>query len=88
MSNLVTIKKMNRVLTIDVNNVDMYLKEGYDQIDDKGQVVKAATGGKMVSIGEHNAALLQIKELKEELKAMEEENIRLAKQARGNQNKN
>lgn len=84
---LVTVKKMNRVLTVDANNVDSYLRDGYDQIDEKGQIVKPATGGKMISLPEHNAALVKIAELREEIKVLEEENIRLdklVKQLKGN----
>lgn len=100
MSNLVTVQKMNRVITVDVNMVDQYLREGYDQVED-GKIVKHATGGKDVSLAEYNKLLVKIKELeenssqsqvadlKEEIKVLEAENDRLdklVKQLKGQQN--
>lgn len=57
------VKKRNRVLTVNDQSVASYLKEGYDQVDDKGKILKPATGGKSVTLKEYNAALQKIKEL-------------------------
>jgi hypothetical protein len=61
------VKKGNRVLTVMEQAVPSYLKQGYDEIDDKGEVVQRATGGRFVPIGEHNKALDEIERLKAEL---------------------
>lgn len=59
------VKKSNRILTVNDNAVETYLQRGYDQIDDKGKVIKRATGGRMVPLSEHNAVLDQLEELKD-----------------------
>ncbi|MFC4075226.1 hypothetical protein [Salinithrix halophila] len=61
------VKKANRVLTVSDSSVPSYLQQGYDQINDKGKVVKRATGGRSVPISELNKALDEIERLKEEL---------------------
>lgn len=58
------VKKANRVLTVQGNEVTSYLKEGYDQIDENGEVLKRATGGRNVSLAEHNKVLDELDELK------------------------
>lgn len=72
-------RKDNRVVSINEEFVDSYLLRGYDLIGDNGEVEKSATGGKEVSVEEHNKALQQITDLKAEVKVLEDENIRLDK---------
>ncbi|WP_017379744.1 hypothetical protein [Paenisporosarcina sp. TG-14] len=62
------VKKSNRVLTVDENAVEAYLKQGYDKVDDKGKVLKKAIAGKSVSAAEHNKVIEENDKLKEDLK--------------------
>ncbi|MBU9711067.1 hypothetical protein [Evansella tamaricis] len=58
------IKKGNRVLTVKEERLSSYLKQGYDQVDEKGEVVKRATGGKTISLGEYNKVVDELEKLK------------------------
>lgn len=76
------VRKKNRVLTVSDSAVAVYLKEGYDEIDDSGEIVKRATGGKTISLADHNKALDKIKELEANqddsaLEALKKENTAL-----------
>lgn len=73
------VKKANRVLTVDESVVPSYLKDGYDQVDDKGKVIKRATGGRTVSISEYNTVAKELEELKAENKKLKAENTKLKK---------
>lgn len=64
------VKKANRVLTVSKEAVSSYLKDGYDEIDEKGEVIKRATGGKTVSLAEYNKALEENETLKSEIKKL------------------
>ncbi|GAF14922.1 phage protein [Bacillus sp. JCM 19046] len=86
----VNVIKGNRLLTISEDRLNAFLEQGYDQVDSKGEVVKRATGGKNVSIGEYNKLLDQLEEakgseglenLKEENKKLKAENTKLKKEA-------
>jgi cell shape-determining protein MreC len=91
------VRKENRQLTVQDDVVESYLAEGYDQIDLEGNVVKRATGGRMVPLAEFNKVLealeaadvekleQKIKDQQEEIKVLENENDRLTKQLRNNQ---
>lgn len=61
----VRVKKGNRVLRVSETVLKKYLSNGYDQIDDKGNIVKEATGGKSISIKEYNKLKQELEELKE-----------------------
>lgn len=77
------LKKSNRVVDVKDEFADSYLKRGYDQIDDKGNVVKHATGGRTVSLPEYNKVIDENSLLKkqiEESKLITDENSRLKKQ--------
>ena len=67
----VKVKRRNRVLTVDKYDVNTYLQQGYDQLDDAGKVAKRATGGRTVSLAEHNKALEKIDELKAKLEELD-----------------
>lgn len=68
------VKRANRILTVNDKLVDDYLERGYDEIDDKGKVLKAGKGGnvdaktakKLEAVEKANAKL---KEENEALKA-------------------
>lgn len=56
--------KGNRILDVDAGRVEAYLKQGYNEVDDTGKVVKRATGGRLVSLQEHNKVLAELEALK------------------------
>lgn len=67
---MATVSNGKRTLTVEESTVDVYLKQGYDQVelseDEKSYVVvKRATGGKQVSYAEYVEVLEQLEELKE-----------------------
>ncbi|PEE04602.1 hypothetical protein [Bacillus pseudomycoides] len=70
MSNVVKVKRLNKVLNIEKDFLPSYLNDGFDQINDEGKVVKRATGGRNISVSEHNAALDRIEELEAELESL------------------
>lgn len=61
MANTVKIRKGNRVISISESQKASYLVRGYDVIDEKtGEITEHATGGKTVSIAEHNEVLKKL----------------------------
>lgn len=91
--------KGNRIIEVKDEQVSGYLSRGYDEIDSEGKVIQHATGGRKVSLAEFNKVVTeleelkakggseQINDLKEEIKVLEEENLRLdkmVKQLKGN----
>lgn len=83
---LVRIKKANKVMLIDRNLLTIKLNEGYDQVDEDGNVLKRATGGRTVSLPEHNKVLEELETLKnasddnEELTKLQEDFEELKKE--------
>jgi len=73
------VKKANRILTVSETEVNKYLQQGYDQIDDKGKVIKRATGGRMVPIAEYNRVLVENEKLKAELEELQKKEKKGAK---------
>jgi len=73
------VKKANRILTVSETEVNKYLQQGYDQIDDKGKVIKRATGGRMVPIAEYNRVLDENEKLKAELEELQKKEKKGAK---------
>lgn len=84
----VKVRKGNRIVTVSDALVDGYLKRGYDQVDESGDVVKLATGGKEVSVAEHNAALGEIEALKEEIALLKEKAVEFAERGKALQAEN
>jgi len=73
LSNAVKIRKKNRILHVETSRLEGFLSQGYDQIDDEGKVIKLATGGRTVSLPEHNKVIEQNDKLKEENKSLKAE---------------
>lgn len=83
MSKSVKMKKKNRILDVESSRAASFLMQGYDQIDENGEIVKRATGGRSVSLAEYNKTLEelealkasdsseQLKEAKKEIKSLE-----------------
>ncbi|WP_242227173.1 hypothetical protein [Bacillus cereus group sp. BfR-BA-01315] len=67
MSNTVKVKRLNKVLNIEKDFLESYLNDGFDQISEEGKIIKRATGGRNVTVSEHNAALDRIEELEKEI---------------------
>ena len=84
MSNSVKVKKKNRVLEVSMDRLAGFLNQGYDQINTDGAVIKHATGGRTVSLPEHNKVLEALEALKlsqgdgEEFEKLQEAHQRLA----------
>ncbi|PGX01669.1 hypothetical protein COE40_19060 [Bacillus cereus] len=67
MSNTVKVKRLNKVLNIEKDFLPSYLNDGFDQINEDGKIIKRATGGRNISVQEHNQALDKIDKLEAEL---------------------
>lgn len=80
MSNVVKVKRLNKTLNIDEGRLESYLRDGYDQIDEQGNIVTRATGGREVSLAEYNKALDENDHLKEENKKLKSEVSKLKKE--------
>lgn len=78
-------RKGNRVIHVNEGRVKSFLAQGYDQINEKGEIVKRATGGRTVNIAEYNAVVEElealkangVKELTAEIEALKKENATL-----------
>lgn len=81
MSNVVKVKRLNKTLNIDKDRLASYLLDGYDQIDEEGNIVTRATGGRNVSLAEYNKALDEKDELEKENKKLKSEVAKLKKEA-------
>ncbi|MGG1339888.1 hypothetical protein ABE244_04700 [Bacillus toyonensis] len=67
MSNVVKVKRLNKTLNIHEGRLDSYLLDGYDQIDEEGNIINRATGGRNTSLAEFNKVLDENKKLKSEV---------------------
>lgn len=67
MSNTVKVQRLNKVLHIEKDFLPSYLNNGFNQISEEGKVIKRATGGRNVTLGEYNKALDRIEELEKEV---------------------
>jgi cell shape-determining protein MreC len=88
---MVKVRRHNRILEIPEGRLNAYLEQGYDQIDEEGNVVRRATGGRTISVAEYNKvvdelerlkntdAQKELEEAKKEIKALKAENTKLKK---------
>ncbi|MGH0601148.1 hypothetical protein [Bacillus mycoides] len=67
MSNTLKVKRLNKVLNIDKDFLTSYLNDGFDQINEEGEILKRATGGRNISVQEYNQALDKIDALEAEI---------------------
>lgn len=74
MSLSVKVKKKNRVLEVSEDRLGSFLNQGYDQIKADGTVIKHATGGRTVSLPEHNKVLEELEAYKKSVAENEEFN--------------
>ncbi|MBO1628197.1 hypothetical protein [Bacillus arachidis] len=77
MSNIVKVKRLNKTLNIDKDRLASYLLDGYDQIDEEGNIITRATGGRNVSLSEYNKALDEKDALVAENEKLKSENSKL-----------
>ncbi|MED4447441.1 hypothetical protein [Bacillus thuringiensis] len=77
MSNVVKVKRLNKTLNIDEGRLDSYLLDGYDQIDEDGNIIARATGGRNVSLAEFNGVLAEKDALVAENDKLKSENSKL-----------
>ncbi|MFA2694788.1 hypothetical protein [Bacillus mycoides] len=77
MSNVVKVKRLNKTLNIDKDRLDSYLLDGYDQIDEAGEIITRATGGRNVSLAEFNGVLAEKDVLAVENEKLKSENSKL-----------
>jgi hypothetical protein len=64
---VVKVRKQNRILDIPESRLEAFLQQGYDQIDEKGNVIRRATGGRKISIAEYNKVVEELEKAKAEL---------------------
>jgi len=67
MSNVVKIRKGNRILNVEEGRLSSFLNQGYDRIDDNGTVIKRATGGRNVTVAELNEVIAEKEVLEKQL---------------------
>lgn len=60
------VRKKNRILTVNDNAVESYLRRGYDQINETGEVVKQATAGKVITVEQYNKLAEELDNVKKE----------------------
>lgn len=66
------VRLANRTLTVHKSRVKSYLARGYDEVNEAGEVITRATGGKTITVQEHNKALDKIEELEGQLADLED----------------
>jgi phage I-like protein len=87
--------KENKVMYVHEDLLATYLQDGFDHVAENGELIKRATGGRSVSLAEHNKVVDELEALKEkqndseteqkltdareEIKVLEAENDRLDK---------
>jgi hypothetical protein len=64
---VVKVRKQNRILDIPESRLEAFLQQGYDQIDEKGNVIRRATGGRTISVAEYNKVVEELEKAKAEL---------------------
>ncbi|PGH85773.1 hypothetical protein CN899_08000 [Bacillus thuringiensis] len=73
------VQRKNRQLTVSEEAVPSYLKNGYDLIDEKGKVIENATGGKIISLVQHNEVVAENEKLIKENEKLKKEIAQLKK---------
>ena len=78
----VKMRKGNKVIHVDEGRVNSFLAQGYDQINERGEIVKRATGGRTVNIAEYNAVVEELEALKKENAVLKAKIVKLEKGAK------
>lgn len=74
--------KENKVYTIDTTQKEYYIAQGYDILDDKGNIIEYGAG-KSVSYKEYKELKAKYEELEKKYSAIEKENKKLKKEMEG-----
>lgn len=75
-------RKGNRVIHVEEGRVNSFLAQGYDQVNEKGEIVKRATGGRTVNIAEYNMVVEELEALKKENATLKAKIAKLEKGAK------
>lgn len=78
----VKMRKGNKVIHVEESRVNSFLAQGYDQVNERGEIVKRATGGRTVNIAEYNAVVEELEALKKENAALKAKITKLEKGAK------
>ena len=78
----VKMRKGNRVIHVEEGRVNSFLAQGYDQVNEKGEIVKRATGGRTVNIAEYNMVVEELEALKKENATLKAKITKLEKGAK------
>lgn len=78
----VKMRKGNRVIHVAEGRVNAFLAQGYDQVNEKGEIVKRATGGRTVNIAEYNMVVEELEALKKENATLKAKIAKLEKGAK------
>lgn len=73
MRNTVKIRKGNKVRYVEAGRLEVFLKQGFEQIDEQGNVVRRATGGSVVPIAKYNQLLEENERLKAEIEQLKKD---------------
>lgn len=73
MSNTVKIRKGNKVRYVEAGRLEAFLKQGFEQIDEQGNVIRRATGGSVVPIAKYNQLLEENERLKAEIEQLKKD---------------
>lgn len=74
--------KENKVYTIDTTQKEYYIAQGYDILDDEGNIIEYGVG-KSVSYKEHKELKAKYEELEKNYNVLEKENKKLKKEIEG-----
>lgn len=75
-------RKGNRVIHVEEGRVNSFLAQGYDQVNEKGEIIKRATGGRTVNIAEYNMVVEELEALKKENATLKAKIAKLEKGAK------
>lgn len=82
MSDTVKIRKANRIIHVAAGRLNSYLAQGYDQINEKGEVIKGATAGKTVPVAELNKVAKENEALRQENQQLKEDLVQALEEAK------
>lgn len=75
-------RKGNRVIHVAEGRVNAFLAQGYDQVNERGEIIKRATGGRTVNIAEYNKVVEELEALKKENATLKAKIAKLEKGAK------
>lgn len=77
---MIVVQKANKQININDDELDLYLSQGFSQIDEEGKIVQAGKATSLSEIREENATLkVELVKLKAEIEKLKKENAKLKK---------